>query len=73
MYECICINVCIGIPTIFTTDRNRDITPRYSQEDVGNNSLPSNAMAPTAVAPEIAFVTAMSGECSAGTTPHMTC
>ena len=38
----------------------------------GTMPPPIAYMPPTAVMPEMAFVTAMSGECSAGTTPHTT-
>ena len=39
---------------------------------VGTTPPPIAYMPPTAVMPEIALVTAISGECSAGTTPHTT-
>ena len=32
-----------------------------------------STMPPTAVRPEMAFVTDISGECSAGVTPHTVC
>ena len=43
-----------------------------SARDEGITPPPIANMPPTAVMPEIAFVTAISGECNAGTTPHTT-
>lgn len=43
-------------------------------EDVeGRRPPPMSTMPPTAVSPEIAFVTDIRGECSAGVTPHTVC
>lgn len=39
---------------------------------VGNKPPPIAYMPPTAVIPEMAFVTAINGECNAGATPHTT-
>lgn len=45
-------------------------TKRTWEVFVGRRPPPATTMPPTAVKPEMAFVTDMSGECNAGVTPQ---
>ena len=57
---------------MFTAEMVVASVARVSPVEVGMIPPPIAYMPPTAVMPEMALVTAISGECSAGTTPQTT-
>lgn len=59
-------------PKMLTAESVTAAAPSISPEVDGRMPPPMIAPPPSAVVPEIAFVTAISGECSAGATPHTT-
>jgi len=62
--------VRIKPPTMFTDDMTTATNPRAWGAVAGKMPPPQMIIPPAAVKPEIAFVTAMRGEWSAGATPH---
>mmetsp|Transcript_10109 Transcript_10109/g.33400 ORF Transcript_10109/g.33400 Transcript_10109/m.33400 type:complete len:269 (+) Transcript_10109:1469-2275(+) len=68
------LNVTRKPPAMFTAEMSTATAPSASVGDSGTTwPGSSSATPPSAVMPEMAFVTAMSGECSAGATPQTTC
>lgn len=57
-------------PPMLTADVSTAAVARLCATDVGNTPPPSSSMPPTAVSPDMALVTDIRGECSAGDTPH---
>lgn len=62
--------VMVNPPPMLIADVSTAAVARVCATESGNTPPPISSMPPTAVRPEIAFVTLISGECSAGVTPQ---
>mmetsp|Transcript_8951 Transcript_8951/g.22147 ORF Transcript_8951/g.22147 Transcript_8951/m.22147 type:complete len:211 (+) Transcript_8951:1955-2587(+) len=82
-YSCVCSTGSVGRlnmssmrcvmvkpPPMLMADVNTAVAARACAVSCGNTPPPASIMPPTAVRPDTALVTDMSGECSAGVTPH---
>ena len=65
-------NTCVMVkpPPMLTADTSTAAAARACAAERGTMPPPASTMPPTAVRPEMALVTDMSGECRAGVTPH---